>query len=145
MIWHDITDVSSYALAATQSLLTYMDTYGIAGFDIDFEFGIVDNGKTSSSWLQSWCQVIVSLKEVQLQPCLLFFLFQNLQLSQSSVQCPSLQRRSSRGRHAFYDDSYHNHMHHACTLVFSATPQEVVFILSCFLHNVLFWLYRREP
>ena len=71
-IWHDITDISSYALAATQSLLNYMDTYSIAGFDIDFEFGIVDDhsGKISSSWLQAWCQVIVSLKEVQLQPYL---------------------------------------------------------------------------
>ena len=58
------TDIPSYVSTATQSLLSFYNDFGIAGFDIDYEESIAPNGNTDQTWLQAWCQIIVNLKQV---------------------------------------------------------------------------------
>ena len=63
--WNPSTLASNYVATATASLLNLYDTYGLAGFDIDYEESIMrEDGTTEPFWLSSWCKITVSLKQV---------------------------------------------------------------------------------
>jgi hypothetical protein len=55
--WQDPSDVGNWVSAATSSLSSLMDTYGLDGIDIDYENGLDD------SFVQAIGQVVTNLKQ----------------------------------------------------------------------------------
>jgi hypothetical protein len=67
-IWKPLSGpaaISTYVSTAVASLLGLKSTYGLAGFDFDFEVGISVGGTTEPSWLQAFCAIIKQLKQVK--------------------------------------------------------------------------------
>lgn len=65
-----ITDEAGYISKATTSLMSYYNTYNLAGFDINYEESIVATPGPAAEpkWLRIWCQIITNLKQVWMKP-----------------------------------------------------------------------------
>ena len=65
-VWAGVSDEADYVTRTTASLQSYITNFGLAGFDIDYEQGMVaDNGSAVASWLSAWSNIIYNLKKVR--------------------------------------------------------------------------------
>ncbi|DBA93418.1 TPA: hypothetical protein ACH3X1_015751 [Trebouxia sp. C0004] len=86
-VWAGVSNEADYVTRTTASLQSYITNFGLTGFDIDYEKGMVTNtGRADASWLRVWSQVIYNLKKANTGLIITFAPFSYTQQAYKDLQ-----------------------------------------------------------